>query len=119
MPASTPIDPAHNPKVAGSNPAPAVQKPPEIGGFRFIRQFPDWGGVQTGCNPAQERGALTDTAGSTRGWENAHMALIFRARSPDCSKHSSPKVPETATIADNRRTSALIFASSVGNQKSL
>jgi hypothetical protein len=37
MPASTPIDPAHNPKVAGSNPAPAIEADQGVGLARALQ----------------------------------------------------------------------------------
>ena len=43
--------PAHNPKVAGSNPAPAMKEGPGIQGLSSSRRrLRPWGGVQAGCN---------------------------------------------------------------------
>src|SRR5271169_4483128 len=67
MPHRTPIQPAHNPKVAGSNPAPAMKEKPRSGGA-----FP-WA-------PAAQRNETGTTA--TAAAHSAGRATPPRVRRP-------------------------------------
>jgi hypothetical protein len=55
---------SHNPKVAGSNPAPAIRKPCKRGGFLLVQDFP---GSVRGCQFERANG----TTGPPRGRNSA------------------------------------------------
>jgi hypothetical protein len=82
MPEQTPYDPAHNPKVAGSNPAPAIWKSPANAGLFF------WSRVRI---PTL----------ATTSWLR-YLASLRRHPVGD-----SPTLPEAVLDRDHERLSAL------------
>jgi hypothetical protein len=71
-PTSNPLCPAHNPKVAGSNPAPAIGKAPQIAEFfRWTGQSRIWNSYQfLGAEDEHRHGRKCD-----RPWTLEHRPV--------------------------------------------